>query len=1170
MRDLFDEFLEELRKRQQGESTGASDAPDELDEPDAADGDAGSHPTTKPRASSGDETKTHDGADDADDEKDAPDSDDGDHTDAAETDEDAADPRFVRIDARRRAGSSGSGSGSGGRGGGGGRRRRQGGPNDGGSFRERFGRMGRRILLIVLAILLIFLFTIAGSFLDLWTDLIWFRSVGFDGVFITQLSAQVVLFIVGLVIGLLVLLGNLWIAGRLSPPPDPSGRGSLSRFFERFNEAGGQANDRNPFGGFGGYDRGGGFRGRVNQGGYGSATFEFDEIPDLTPIGRWLVIGLAILIALGVGVSLAGSWETILLWQHQVPYSPNTATPVTDPIFGRDIGFFLFELPFLRLVQSAANDLLLATLFVTFVRYGIGAFRGSFAFSTPIRVHLAVIGGLYLLTVAAGYQLDKFELVYSTQGVAAGVSYTDFHARFFGLDALTVIAAVAAALLVGGAFTRLIWPLGFAVGAWLVAAVVLLGIYPQFVQRFTVDPNRFAEEQPFITNNIKETRLAYLLDQWQSTDYQGDSPLTAQVVQQEAATFQNARLWDYRPLGSTLDQIQTVRQYYDFTNIDTDRYTIDGQARQVMLSARELAQEKTDQSSWVNQRLTYTHGVGVAMVPVNEVTPEGLPQLLIHDLPPVSAPSVPTITQSGIYFGERPSDYVIVDARQPEFDYPASGTASSGGTDQGTQTSWQGTTGISLDSTLTRLLFALRFRDLNLLISDQITPQSQLLMHRSLSDRVERVAPFLAYDHDPYLVVDSKGKLWYIQDAYTLSDRFPNAQPTDPSTLPSVSGLRNDSFDYLRNSVKVVVNAYDGTMTFYAADPSDPILRAYEGVFPTLFKPLSEMPADLQAHLRVPEDLFDVQTRQYATYHVTDEQTFFRGSDLWTVPTTAGSEQSLPNEAYYVEMRLPNESNTEFLLLQPMVPAGRPNMIAWVAARNDAPNYGSVEVFRFPQDTAVRGPNQIEAQISADPTISSQITLWNQSGSTVVRGNLIVMPVQNTVVYIQPIYLQATASAFPAFQKIVVATSTKIVWGNTLAEALTSLLAGGSGAPTPTPTPAPSPGASGSPPPSGSPPASTGPTPQPTVAPSGAIPPPPAGDVAALIAYANFHFEQAQAALRIGDFARYGQEIAAVQQALQLLSQLVPPSAGVPSLVPSLASPAPSAVTGSAAPSASP
>jgi uncharacterized membrane protein (UPF0182 family) len=1149
MRDLFDEFLEELQRRQRGESptdptNAAADHPSGSD-PDAANAD-------EPAADASDDADTDaDAATEPEDDSDATSPDRGREQSSRRGPEDLAARR--RQAARR-----------------GGRGRGPGGPNDGASLRSRFGRFGRRAILVIIAVVLILLLTVAGSGVDLWTDAIWFKSVGFDGVFWTRIDAQFALFLVGAVVGLVVLLGTLWLAGRFAPPPNPDGRGSFAALFDRLTEAGTAAGERGGYNAFsargggnseGARNRGrsgfdGGFRGRVGPSGPGDAL-DLDDIPDLVPLGRWILLGVGVLLAIGVGVSLGGAWETILLWLHQVPFGTGS-TPVTDPVFGRDIGFFLFELPFLRLVQGVVNGILLAALFLTLGRYALAAMRGSLVFGTKIRLHLAVLGGFYLLSVAAGYQLDKFDLVYSTQGVATGVSYTDFNARFFAFDALTLIAGLSAALLVGGAFTKLLWPLGLAVGAWILAAVLLSGVYPQLVQRFSVDPNKFAQEQQFIAYNIKETQIAYGIDTWTTSDYAGDTPLTPAAVQAESATFQNARLWDFAPLGATLDQIQTVRTYYDFTDVDTDRYNIDGVMRQVMVSGRELAQERAPSTSWVNQKLTYTHGIGAAMVPVNEVTPEGLPHLLIHDMPPVSDPSVPTITQPQIYFGERSSDYVVTGAKQPEFDYPSS--SGTGGTDTGAQTSWTGTTGISLDSTLSRLLFALRFRDLNLLISDQITSNSQLLMNRTLSDRVQQIAPFLQYDNDPYLVIGNDGKLYYIQDAYTTSDKFPNAQAIDTSSLPATNGLAGTDLDYVRNSVKVVMNAYDGTMSFYAADPADPILRAYEGVFPTLFKPLSDMPADLQAHLRVPEDLFDVQTRMYASYHVTDPETFFRGSDQWTVPDSAGTADLPANEPNYVEMRLPGQSAPEFLLLQPMVPSGRPNMIAWVAARNDAPNYGQVQVFRFPQDTAVRGPNQIEAQIQADPVISAQFTLWNQSGSHVVPGHLIVVPVQNSIVYLEPIFLQSTQSAFPAFQKIIAATSTKIVWGGTLNDALASLTSGVTSPPPPSTPPgqsappgsSPSPGASG--PPTPAPSGSTGP-----IA-SGSIPPPPTGDVAAIVAYANFHFEQAQLALRAGDFARYGQEIAAVQAALAELSQVVgtpAPSVAPASLSP-VASPSPS------------
>jgi uncharacterized membrane protein (UPF0182 family) len=910
-------------------------------------------------------------------------------------------------------------------------------------------------------------------------------------------------------------------------------------------------------GGFGGPTRGPFGRPRA-------AAVEPD-VPDLSPLGMIALAVVGALIVLALAGAGATAWETFLLWRNQVPFAPPGAQPITDPVFGRDIGFFLFQLPFLRLVQSIANGLLLGSLVLAGGRYVLAAARDGLELATPIRLHLAILAGLFLLSVAAGYQLDKFELAYGQNGVAAGVSYTDHAARFLALDVLTIVAAIAAAFLVGGAATGLGWPLAGAIAVWLGASVVLGGIYPELIQRFVVTPNPYANEAPYIANNISMTRLAYGLDQWTGSAYSGEAPLTADEIAQESTTFQNARLWDYRPLADTLDQLQKVRQYYDFVDVDTDRYQVNGSERQVMLSARELASDQIpNAANWLNERIIYTHGFGLAMVPVNEVVGQGQPQLFVYNLPPVSANGAPKVTQPRIYFGERPSDYVITGARQAEFDYPtgfssaqpptpgapgsaspsgsataatpvATGAPPSGGQGEAAiETRWAGTSGISLDSTLTRLLFALRFRDLNLLISDQVTTQSQLLLHRSLQDRLSRIAPFLSFDKDPYLVVRADGSLVWIQDAYTTSDRFPHAQPYDLSKLPDASGLgAAGDFNYIRNSVKIVVNAYDGSTTFYANDPTDPILRAYEGVFPGLFHPLSEMPADVQAHLRTPEELFDVQTNEYGLYHVTNTLTFFERQDVWTVPQPTSNKQVLPPEPYYVVMALPDQPEAEFLLLQPMIPASRPNMIAWVAARNDGPARGQVRVYQFPADTTIFGPAQVEALIDQTPEISSQFSLWDQAGSSVVRGNLIVVPVRDSLLYLQPVYLKSTGSSFPAFQRIIVASPQKVVWAPTLGEALNLLLAAGPGS-----SPGPSPGPSG------------GPSPSPSVAPSAA--PPPSGgplpsDVAGLVAYANTHFDAAQAALRAGDFARYGQEIALVREALARLSVLTGSAAPSPS-----------------------
>jgi uncharacterized protein len=1107
VRDLFDEFLDELRRRQAEAAAASSGEPARP---------VGESPEPPDEPSQADETQPGE-----------PDDPDTSPTESNPPDEpadgDEARPvRPVVVNGGR------SGDRPEGHRGGGGRRPPRprvvvGGPDDGARQGGTFRRFGLAMALGAL-VLVVVLLGVGVSFL---TDAIWFQSVGFQSVFWTRVVTQAGLFAIGGIVALAFLLLNYWLAGRLLPPPDMDRPSPFAGLIERFA---GDEPSRGWESRSAGWPPGNRMGSRSPEG----ISLTAEDLPDLAPIARWVLIVLIVVIALGVAGSAAGHWEMILLWRNQVPYSPAGSPPVVDPIFGHDVSFYLFQLPFLRWIQSAANGLLLAALAVSAGRYLIGALRGGIAFTTPMRVHLAVLAGLYLVTIAVGYQLDKLELVFSSNGVATGVSYADQNARFLAFDVLTAVAAIAGALLVGGAFTKMLWPLGAVIIFWLSATLVLGQVYPAAIQRLAVEPDQLGKETQYIKNNISMTRIAYDLNAWDVSNYSGQDPLTAAAVASEAGTFVNARLWDAAPLRDSLDQLQTVRQYYDFTNVDTDRYNIQGRSRQVMLAGRELAPEKNPQAdSWVNQRITFTHGIGVAMVPVNAATSEGQPDLFIRDLPPVSSNGAPAISQPRIYFGERPSDWIVTGARQDEFDYPVGADAAAPAS-QGATTRWTGTTGIKLDTTFSRLLWALELKDLNLLISDQVTNQSQLLIHRSIDDRISMVAPFLTLDSDPYLVVSSSGGLDYIQDAYTTSNQFPNAQMVDSSQLATGSSLAGMDFNYIRNSVKVVVDAYTGQMTFYVADPSDPIIRTYEAAFPNLFTPLSAMPADLLAHLRVPEDLFDVQTREYARYHVTDPAAFYNNTDLWTIPPNAGGTQSLPNVAYYVEMRLPDGSSPEFLLLQPMVPASRPNMIAWIAARNDAPDYGQVRVYKFPQDTSVLGPNQISAKIDADPTISAQLTLWDQAGSKVIKGNLIVVPIQDSLIYLQPIYLQSANSAFPAFQRIVVASTTNVVWDSTLSGALNKLLAGSGTTPpaSPSPTPGPSSGPSAGP--------SSGPSP--TTSP-GAGASPPAGNVAALIAYANQHFELAQAALRSGDFATYGVEIAKVQQALQELNVLVPPAA---------------------------
>ncbi len=642
MRDLFDDFLEELRRREaiaRGEDPDAAArkrrGPDS--QRDDGDGDGDDGDDDRPTGQDDDRDTDDKTADDE--------TADDDGHDRADDDEPASQP--VSITSRRR------------------RRRGPGGPDDGGSSRA--ARAGRRFGLGVMVVAIVAVILLFSVGIDLLTDALWFQSVGFDSVFWTRIGATVGLGVGAFLIAAVALLANLWIAGRLSPPPSDEGGGGFRSLVDRLNDAAQAADDRrggqrSPFG-----------PDRDRWGGQTTNAVAFDvgDIPDLTPLAGWGLAALALLLALFIGGAVSGAWETVLLWIHRVPFSATSS--VTDPIFGKDISYFLFELPFLRLIQGVFNGIVLAALVLSLTRYLVGASRGGLVFSTPVRVHLAILGGLFLLSVAFGYQLDKLELVYSTRGVATGVSFTDQNAQFLAFDVLTIISGMAAAFLVGGAFTRMIWPLGLTIGIWLVASIVIGRLYPEAVQRFSVEPNKYAQEERYIGNNIAMTRLSYDLGGWANVPFTGDQPLTADQITKEADTFTSARLWDPRPLRTTLDQLQTVRKYYDFTGVDTDRYKINGVTRQVMLSGRELALDQNPNANgWVNQRIRFTHGVGAAMVPVNEVSGEGQPQLLVSNLPPTSSSGAPTIdpAHSGIYFGERPSSYVVVGAQSNEFDYP--------------------------------------------------------------------------------------------------------------------------------------------------------------------------------------------------------------------------------------------------------------------------------------------------------------------------------------------------------------------------------------------------------------------------------------------------------------------------------------------------------------------
>ena len=580
--------------------------------------------------------------------------------------------------------------------------------------------------------------------------------------------------------------------------------------------------------------------------------------------------------------------------------------------------------------------------------------------------------------------------------------------------AVTILAAV---LLVANIWVRTWKLLAGTVGAWLLALIVVGGLYPAFVQQFIVKPSEPEKEQPYILNNIAATRKAFGLDKFREREVPAVASISQQELTDNKSVVNDIRLWDYRPLLATFSQLQEIRSYYSFSGVDIDRYTIDGQNRQVMLSARELATGELDPQvrTWQNQHLIYTHGYGAVVASVNDIVGEGLPRLLLQNIPPKTDIPVLSLTRPELYYGELTDDYAFVNSRTKEFDYPLG--------DNNQLVTYAGKGGVALSNIATKLLFSVRFGDGNIMLSDSITPETRVLFHRNIHDSVKLLAPFLQYDNDPYLVI-ADGKLYWIQDAYTTSDRYPYSTPYE------------DSFNYIRNSVKVVISAYDGSTTFYVADPTDPIVESYRGIFPALFKDMAAMPASIKSHIRYPEDIMNVQARMFATYHMTDPRVFYQKEDLWTVPSGAQNANSEPLEAYYTIMSLPGEKAQSFQLILPFTPSTKDNMIAWMAASSDGENYGQVDVIRYPKQQLVYGPRQIEARINQDPTISSQLTLWNQQGSTARTGNLLTVPISNSVLYVEPLFLQATTSKFPELKRVIVATGDHVGFGVDLASAL--------------------------------------------------------------------------------------------------------------------------------------
>jgi uncharacterized membrane protein (UPF0182 family) len=733
---------------------------------------------------------------------------------------------------------------------------------------------------------------------------------------------------------------------------------------------------------------------------------------------------LWLLIAFLLGVTWSEGWSELLLFRHAGLFGSR------DPVFEKDLGFYVFQLPFFQSLYRFAGILLagaFGVIGIYLLQHDIQPMEKKVLVTRPALVHLAFLGACFFFWQAAGYQLDRYRLLYSPEGVVFGATYTDLSARLPALRLLQVAATAAGLTLLVGAFLKRprawIFP-ALTGGIWIGIWVFGLIVYPNFVQRFRVTPNEIALETPYIQRNIEFTRRAYGLTSLIEQPFPVAGDLREPDLRQNRATLANVRLWDHRPLLDTFSQLQEIRTYYKFNGVDNDRYRLNGDYRQVMLSVRELNHKSLPSRLWINEHLTYTHGYGLVLGPVNEVTTEGLPRLLVRDIPPVSEAGL-EVTRPEIYFGEVANEYVIVKTLSKELNYPSG--------DQNVYSQYEGSGGIPLRHFLRKVAFALRFGTMKILLSRDLTAESRLLFHRSVSERVEQIAPFFLYDSDPYPVL-SQGRVFWILDAYTWTNRYPYSQP-----------IKN-RLNYIRNSVKAVVDAYNGTVDFYRVDETDPLLQAYDRIFPGLLKPLDQMPADLRSHMRYPRDLFEVQAAMYSRYHMTDAQVFYNQEDLWTSPNEIFQGQEVAVEPYYTLMRLPGtEQKEEYILMLPFTPRQKNNLIAWMAARSDPPHYGQLLAYRFPKDKLVYGPMQIEARIDQDARISQQFTLWSQRGVQVLRGNLMVIPVDNSLLYIEPIYLQAERGKIPELRRIVVAYEERIAMGETLDEALREIFTGWTG-----------------------------------------------------------------------------------------------------------------------------
>ena len=755
---------------------------------------------------------------------------------------------------------------------------------------------------------------------------------------------------------------------------------------------------------------------------FGDQTAAFgNPIREMEPGAlKVLILAGSILVGLFAAANGAAQWENLLLFLNGTPFG------VADPLFQKDVGFYVFRFPFLLHLYGWLKFVLIVTAAATGFVYLV---RRSFLFIPPhlfriapaARMHLALLAALFFFWGVFGTWLDLSNLLFTKRGVVFGPGYTDVTTQLWVLKLLMGLYGLAGlgALLFA---VRPDWRLPAAAVVLLILVSVLgRGIYPSMIQKFQVVPNEIVAEKPYLEKNIQYTRLAYGLTQIEEQEFPTEENLTAKDLQKNNLTIKNIRLWNHAPLLQTYSQLQEMRTYYKFTGVDNDRYTINGEYRQVMLSPREISYPALPSRSWVNEHLTYTHGYGVVLGPVNRISAEGLPEFFIKDIPPVSTTPL-KVVRPEIYFGENSNEYVFVKSKQPEFDYPVG--------DKNVYSRYEGTGGVPL-TFWKKLIFAVRFGSLTMLLSDDITSTSRIVYHRNVRDRVSMIVPFAHLDTDPYLVVSPEGRLLWFVDGYTTTDRFPYSEPT-----PELG-------NYIRNTIKAVIDAYDGTVQLYISDPTDPIMQTYAKIFPGVYKPMTEMPEALRSHVRYPPGLLAIQARMYRAYHMQDAQVFYNKEDLWSIPgkQTAGGSQAM--DPYYTIMKLPGAEKEEFILLSPFTPSMKDNMSAWMAARCDAPHYGKVIVYKFPKQKLVYGPRQIEARIDQDTIISQQLSLWQQHGSNVIRGSLLAIPIEKSILYVESLYLAASNGQLPELKRVIVAYGNTIAMEENLDLALQKIFGGG-------------------------------------------------------------------------------------------------------------------------------